>query len=113
MRLLHPDLGTWLATGSSEASRTHRARDGGAGLRAIARQRLAGPAAPELLVFGHSHVATLERLGRSVYANAGSWLDDATYLDVRPDRIELRRWSDSAEGERLDALDRLTEKALP
>jgi UDP-2,3-diacylglucosamine hydrolase len=116
MRVLHPDIGSWLASGSSEASRTHRARDGGAGLRAVARERLArsgGPGGPELLVFGHSHVATLERAGGGIYANAGSWLDDATYLQVHADRIELHRWRDSAESERLHALDRRPEKALP
>ncbi len=114
MRLLHPDVGSWLATGSSHASRTHRAMDGGEGLRAIARDRLAVRDAPELLVFGHSHVAALERMdaGR-VYANAGSWLEDTTFLRVTTDAIELRRWTGSAEGERLDAIDRRSEEALP
>ncbi len=113
MRLLHPDLGTWLATGSSHASRTHRALDGGAGLRAVAMERLAMPGRPELLIYGHSHVATLERgPERSVYANAGSWLDDATYLRVTADRVELRRWDASPERECLHALDRGSEEAL-
>jgi UDP-2,3-diacylglucosamine hydrolase len=107
MRLLHPDLGTWLATGSSQASRTHRALDGGAGLRAVAMERLGRPGGPELLVYGHSHVAALERgPDRKVYANAGSWLDDSTYLRVTPDRVELRRWETSPERECLNALDR-------
>ena len=114
MRLLHPDVGSWLATGSSNASRTHRAMDGGEGLRAVARARLAAHDAPELLVFGHSHVATLERVapGRT-YANAGSWLEDSTFLRVTPEGIELRRWTGSAEGERLHSLDRGAEEALP
>ncbi len=113
MKLLHPDVGSWLATGSSHASRTHRARDGGAGLHTVAMAQLARPAAPELLVFGHSHVATLERGPRcSVYANAGSWLDDATYLRVTTSKIELRRWGVSAERECLHTLDRGTEEAL-
>ena len=114
MRLLHPDVGSWLATGSSHASRTHRAKDGGEGLRTVARERLAAPDAPELLVFGHSHVAALERMSsRRVYANAGSWLDDTTFLRVTADAIELRRWTGSAEGERLHALNRGSEEALP
>ena len=113
MRLLHPDVGSWLASSSSHASRTHRARDGGAGLRAVAMSQLARAGSPELLVFGHSHVATLERgPGRSVYANAGSWLDEATYLRVTTGRIELRRWGVSAERECLHTLDRGTEEAL-
>jgi UDP-2,3-diacylglucosamine hydrolase len=113
MRLLHPDVGSWLASGSSEASRTHRARDGGAGLKAVAMAQLGRAAGPELLVFGHSHVATLERgPHRSVYANAGSWLDDSTYLRVTTGKIELRRWGVSAERECLHTLDRGSEEAL-
>lgn len=114
MRLLHPDVGSWLATGSSHASRSHRAPDNGEGLRTIAHQRLLAPAGPKLMVFGHSHVATLERVtSGGVYANAGSWLDDSTFLQVTPQRIELRRWSDSTESECLHALDRGPEKTLP
>jgi UDP-2,3-diacylglucosamine hydrolase len=113
MRLLHPDVGSWLATGSSHASRTHRAKDGGEGLRAVARDQLTAADAPELLVFGHSHVAALERMTtRSVYANAGSWLEDSTYLRVTARGIELMRWGASAEGERLDAIDRSPEEPL-
>jgi hypothetical protein len=42
--LVHPDLGSRLAAGSSHASRTYRARDGGAGLRRIALETLAARA---------------------------------------------------------------------
>jgi UDP-2,3-diacylglucosamine hydrolase len=112
-RLLHPDLASRLANGSSHASRTHRARDGGAGLQAVAMQTLS--AAPELdvVVYGHSHVPALER-GPSggVYANAGSWLDSPTFLRLTPERIELCRFDGSAEGVRLDSLDRRAKKAL-
>jgi UDP-2,3-diacylglucosamine hydrolase len=113
-RLLHPDLGTRLARGSSSASREHRIfGDSGAGLRAIAHERLTSDPALDLLVFGHSHAPALERVdGAGVYANPGSWLDTPTYLWITPERVELRRWSDLAESERLDAIDRLPEKSL-
>jgi UDP-2,3-diacylglucosamine hydrolase len=112
-RLLHPDFGTRLARGSSKASRTYRARDAGAGLRAIAVHTLDADPSLDLLVFGHSHVAALERSPRGgVYANAGSWLDAPTYLAVTPERIEMRSWNGSAEGHRLNAIDRRPEKAL-
>ncbi|HET7583277.1 MAG TPA: UDP-2,3-diacylglucosamine diphosphatase [Gemmatimonadaceae bacterium] len=113
-RWLHPDVGTWLARGSSETSRAHRALDGGRGLQEIAVRRLGAPRAPELLIFGHSHAPTLHRApSGGVYANAGSWLDAPTYLLVAPDAVELRRWSGSVEGDLLDALERRSEKALP
>jgi UDP-2,3-diacylglucosamine hydrolase len=112
-RLLHPDVGSRLATGSSHASRTHRAPDDGIGLRAVAMETLASNPRLELLVFGHSHVATLERAGGGgVYGNPGSWLDAPAFLRVTPARVELRRWEGSAEGECIDVLDRLAEKSL-
>ena len=49
----------------------------------------------------------------NVFANAGSWLDAPTYLLVTSERIALREWRGSAEGPDLNALDRVTEKALP
>ncbi len=119
-RWLHPDWGSRLASGSSDASRVHRARDGGDGLRAMALNLLSSEPRVELVVFGHSHVSALERApGGGVYANPGAWLDSRRYLVVTPERIELRRWhppaddAGSAEGELLDSLDRPAEKALP
>ncbi|HWJ22550.1 MAG TPA: UDP-2,3-diacylglucosamine diphosphatase [Gemmatimonadaceae bacterium] len=112
-RLLHPDLGSRLASGSSHASRTTRPRDGGAGLRRIALDELASEPALDLVLYGHSHVPALERGPTGgVYANAGSWLDSPTFLRLTPERIELRRFDGSAEGECLDVLDRRTEEAL-
>ncbi|MDB4876046.1 MAG: hypothetical protein JWM41_2492 [Gemmatimonadetes bacterium] len=113
-RWLHPDLATRLATGSSHASRTYSARDGGRGLRdAAARAEQADPSL-DLLVFGHSHVATLERLpGGAAYANPGSWLDAPTFLHVTDERVALRRWEGSAESADLDAFHRSAKKALP
>ena len=113
-RLLHPDFASRLATGSSHVSRTTRPRDDGVGLRGVALAQLAADPSLELLMFGHSHVPALERPAgsRGVYANAGSWLDEPTYLVVETERIALRRWTGSAEGDSLDSLDRLAEKAL-
>lgn len=112
-RWLHPDLATALAVNSSHASRTYGARDEGRGLARIAEETLAARSDVDLLIYGHSHVPALMRVtGGGVYANAGSWLDAPTFLRVSPERIELRRWNDSAEGLHLDALDRATQKAL-
>lgn len=113
-RLLHPDLATRLAMGSSQTSRSYQPRDEGRGLRAVATSMLASRPDLELLVYGHSHVAALERTAAgNVYANAGSWLDAPTYLVVTAERIALREWRGSAEGADLHTLDRVAEKALP
>jgi UDP-2,3-diacylglucosamine hydrolase len=93
-RWIHPDLGTRIALGSSHASRTYRARDGGEGLRDVARRVLEGGDL-DLLVFGHSHVPRLERLGPGVYANPGTWMDDTTWLSISEDAVRLHRWSPS------------------
>jgi UDP-2,3-diacylglucosamine hydrolase len=111
-RILHPDIGSRIAIRSSAASRRHGNPDHGAELRAVAMERLSDDRALELVVFGHSHVAALQRLDGGIYANAGSWIDDPTYLLVERDRISLRRFDGSAEGECLHALDRATEEAL-
>ncbi|HEU4630115.1 MAG TPA: UDP-2,3-diacylglucosamine diphosphatase [Gemmatimonadaceae bacterium] len=113
-RWLHPDLGSRLAMGSSGASRAHRSHDEGAGLERVAFAHMEADPRLELVVFGHSHVPALARApGGGVYANAGSWLDAPTFLHVTPERVELRRYDGSGEGERLDLLDRRAEEALP
>ena len=92
-RWIHPDLGSRIALGSSQASRTYRARDGGEGLRQVAHRQLVAMPGVDLLIFGHSHVPLLERAEAGVYANAGTWMDDTTYLTIREDVVRLHRWS--------------------
>lgn len=105
-RMLHPDWASRLALGSSTASRVHRARDEGRGLRAHAERQLANAKDLDLLVYGHSHVAALEQMpGGGVFANAGSWLDAPTYLRVTGESVELLEWDGSAEGKRLNSID--------
>jgi len=106
-RWLHPDLATPLATGSAHASRTYAARDGGRGLRDAAVRIAAADPTTQIIVFGHSHVAALERLpSGAVYANAGSWLDAPTFLRVTEDAVALRQWEGSSESTDLHALHR-------
>src|SRR5688572_26902786 len=112
VRLLPPHIGSARATRPSHTSRTFQARDGGAGLREAASQRLSSRSDLDLLIYGHTHVAELRRIARAVYANAGSWLVQPTFLRVTSQRIELRRWDGSDEGVNLDSLDRVAEKAL-
>lgn len=112
-RLLHPDFGSRLAAGSSHASRTYQARDGGRGLRSVAMTQLIADPSLELLIYGHSHVAALERATTGgVYANAGSWMSKSTFLRVDEQRVALMEWDGSAEGHCLDALDRRAQEAL-
>jgi predicted phosphodiesterase len=59
----------------------------------------------DVLIYGHSHVAALERVGTAqVFANAGSWLDSPTYLEMTDESISLLRWTGSAERDSLNAI---------
>jgi UDP-2,3-diacylglucosamine hydrolase len=108
-RWLHPDFATSIALGSSAASRVHRARDEGRGLRDHAAATLTREPDLDLLIYAHSHVSALERMtSGGVFANAGSWLEAPTYLVINSERVELReaRGDGSAEGDRLNSVDR-------
>lgn len=106
-RQLHPDWASGLAHGSSNASRSYRARDEGRGLRAYAEQELKRSTSIDVLVYGHSHVPALEQMDNGrVFANAGSWLDAPTYLRLTDEALELRKWDGSAEGPCLNSVNR-------
>lgn len=106
-RRLHPDRATRIAMGSSAASRTYRAKDEGRGLQAIGHRRLLERPELDLVVFGHSHVAALERVPNAgIFGNAGSWLDAPTYLEITDERIALKEWDGSSQGHSLDVIDR-------
>ena len=106
-RLIHPDWASRLAHGSSNASRSYRARDEGRGLRAYAERQLAEAKDLDLLVYGHSHVATLEKMkSGNVFGNAGSWLDAPTFLRITDEAIELRQWDGSTQGACLNSVNR-------
>jgi UDP-2,3-diacylglucosamine hydrolase len=91
-RWLHPDLATWIALRSSHTSRNMRPRDRGEGLKRVAIARLAAEPSLPLYLYGHTHAPALERAdGGGVYANPGAWMDEATFLRVTPERIELAR----------------------
>jgi UDP-2,3-diacylglucosamine hydrolase len=112
-RWIHPDLATPLASGSSNASRSYAARDGGRGLRDAAERIAQADRSLDLVLMGHSHVPTLERLSNgTAYGNGGSWLDGPTFLRVTDERIAMRSWDGSAESADLHALDRSAKKTL-
>jgi len=112
-RLLPPDLATAVAGGSSNASRTYASRDRGQGLRDAAVRELSRRRDTNLLVYGHSHVASLEQIAPTqIYANPGSWLDAPHFLRITAERVALRAWTGSAESADLHAFDRPAKESL-
>jgi UDP-2,3-diacylglucosamine hydrolase len=106
-KLVHPDLGTRLALGTSTASRVHSAEDNGIGLRDLAISRVMAPGGPNLVVFGHSHVAGITRAPNGgVYANPGGWGDVPRYLRLSATKLELNELTLSGEDRCLDAVER-------
>jgi predicted phosphodiesterase len=70
-------------------------------------QQLAKERDLDLLVYGHSHVAALERMeSGGIFGNAGSWLDAPTFLRLTDEVVELREWDGSAQGACLNSINR-------
>jgi UDP-2,3-diacylglucosamine hydrolase len=105
--LMHPDWASRLALGSSAASRTYAAVDKGEGLKRVAESELRNESARDLIIYGHSHVATIASSAAGVYANAGTWLTDTTYLRIDDRAVELYRWkgADAGRGDLLSRAD--------
>ena len=93
-RWVPPSWGMALAGTMSHTSRNVRPRDGGEGLRNVAHALLAADRSLDLVVFGHTHMAQLERRSSTagIYANPGAWLDAPTFLKITPERVSLCHW---------------------
>jgi UDP-2,3-diacylglucosamine hydrolase len=99
-RLLHPDLGSRIATfvstteskhGTPEKANSSRAAE----LVAWARSELEASSHLDLILAGHTHTPVVEEVqpGR-YYINTGDWLNHFTYLVLPPaGRPLLRTWS--------------------
>lgn len=89
---LHPDIGIWLATRSSRASRVYTdAKEFSAedGLYEFAEKKIA--AGFDYVIMGHRHRAGKYRIGKGCYVNLGHWLGNSppTYARFNGNEIEL------------------------
>ena len=113
-KLVHPDFGTRLPLGTSTASRVHSAEDNGIGLRDIAIERVMAPGGPNVVVFGHSHVAGITRAPNGgVYANPGGWGDVPRYLKLTDTQLQLIELTASGEDRCLDVVEHRSDEAVP
>jgi len=95
-RLLHPDVGAWLARRTSMVSRKgiERKRERSASiLRNFARKALeAGEY--DWIIVGHSHQPELSSFGKGIYLNIGDWSEHFTYGMVKDGDVRLMKWEE-------------------
>ena len=93
-RVLHPDIGAWLARRTSETSRKRdeqwRLR-GAAILRDHARRELEA-GRWDWIIAGHAHHPERTRFGSGVYLNTGDWSTHFTYGLIEGEEIRLETW---------------------
>jgi UDP-2,3-diacylglucosamine hydrolase len=90
-RVLHPDIGFFLARRFSRDSRDHTSRKFFGetdGMRIEAQRRIAGGA--DYVVMGHRHVPIREQLDNGVYVNLGDWITHFSYAVFEHGDISLR-----------------------
>jgi UDP-2,3-diacylglucosamine hydrolase len=93
-RLLHPDVGVWLARRSSRTSRQYTAqKDYGEdeGMVAFATQKISE--GMDIVVMGHRHRPHMETIGSGTYINLGDWITYHTYAVLTGGTITLERWN--------------------
>jgi len=95
-RWLHPDIGIWLASGSSHASRIYTdekdytKRDG---LQDFAEKKISE--GYDYVIMGHRHHASVMNFGNGTYINLGHWLaQPATFARFDGEKLELLTTAD-------------------
>lgn len=89
-RLIHPDLGIWLATRSSRNSRKYtekRKRKDFDSLAKFAKKKI--ESGFDFVIMGHSHKVEFIRLGNGYYINLGDWLSKPQVAIFDGNQIEL------------------------
>ncbi len=94
--LLHPDLASRLAHWSSRTSRHHTSG------RTMEGEDMADFAAAKIrsgsdvVIMGHNHAATLQRINGGIYVNLGDWIDHCTYAVFDGSTLSLCRWNNGS-----------------
>ncbi len=78
--MIHPDLGIKIASYSSKTSRNYSSQkfqNNKDVLFEIAKQKILE--GYDYVIFGHSHILSLEKISNGYYANLGTWLEKPCY----------------------------------
>ena len=112
-RLLHPDLGAYIARQASRSSGRRAARRFPSGARTRRKEALKVRQTSlqrmqekyrraahakldegfDAVVFGHLHIPMYERYGDKAFLIVGDWIRRYTYVVLKDGRFELRRWN--------------------
>ncbi|MFH1760584.1 MAG: UDP-2,3-diacylglucosamine diphosphatase [bacterium] len=94
-RLLHPDLGIWLAKSASNLSRFFtRERSRKKNIPEIYRKEAQKilERGYEFVVMAHTHSPEIVKCKEKTYANCGDWIETFSYLTYYNGAIELKIW---------------------
>jgi len=91
---LHPDLALNIGKNMSRSSRKQQPTDETLnkrerGLIQFAKNKLNET---DLVILGHSHIPKIENFKNGIYANAGDWIDNSSYLTMTNGKIELHNY---------------------
>jgi UDP-2,3-diacylglucosamine hydrolase len=89
-KLLHPDLGVWLAelfSGSSRRYFRRRYTENKRKKYVAAAQKIADEG-NDIVMFGHTHTPEMHNLNGKIYCNTGEWIRRYTYATLRKGRLQ-------------------------
>lgn len=95
-RLLHPDLGAWIAERASRTSRqytSYKQLDDEADYLAYAKDKF--EQSFDYVVTGHSHRPTIESIGANKLINLGDWINHFSYGLLMNGELSLNFWDKS------------------
>ena len=96
-RLLHPDVGAWLARRVSHSSRAATARHPAEDLIPDFYEKVVGPLyaqGVDLAIFGHIHCSRIARDAAGTHVILGEWLTMGTYGELSDGAFRMLTWRD-------------------
>ncbi len=91
---LHPDFALNIGRSMSRSSRGQQVQDDTLnkreqGLIRFAKEKLNET---DVVILGHSHLPKIEKYDNGIYANAGDWIINSSYLTMKNGKIELHNY---------------------
>ena len=92
--LVHPDIAGWLARWSSHTSRQYTSNRSyeSTGMVEFATRKI--KEGFDVVIMGHNHVPSYQKIENGVYVNLGDWIFENTYAVFDGKNIKLMKWSD-------------------